>query len=60
MEDEMKTNQRPSGMVELTESETDGVAGGAGHHYGQRAKELGVPAWSINGGKAADAPGHNK
>ena len=46
--------------TQLTESETDHVAGGAGHAYGKLAKELDVPAWSINGGKAADAPGHNK
>jgi hypothetical protein len=56
----MKTNQSPAGMVELTESETDHVAGGAGRHYGQIAKELGVSAWSINAGNAANAPGHNK
>jgi hypothetical protein len=54
-------NQKATAPVELTESETDNVAGGDnGHHYGQRAKELDVPAWSINSGKAADAPGHNK
>jgi hypothetical protein len=57
-EDEMKTNQRP--MVELTETETNQVAGGAGRHYGQLAKQQGVPAWSINSGNAANAPGHNK
>jgi hypothetical protein len=54
-------NQKATGLVEMTEFETDQVAGGDnGHHYGQIAKELGEPAWSINGGKAADAPGHNK
>jgi hypothetical protein len=46
--------------IELIEFETDRVAGGAGNHYGQLAREQGVPAWSINSGKADDAPGHNK
>ena len=41
----------------LTEIETNQVAGGNnGNHYGQ----IEVPAWSINGGKADQAPGHNK
>jgi hypothetical protein len=53
-------SQKPTGPTELTKTETDQVAGGDGNHYGQLAKEQGVPAWSINSGKAADAPGHNK
>jgi hypothetical protein len=44
----------------LTETETDRVAGGAGNHFGQEAKDLGVHPWELQGfkGKAADAPGH--
>ena len=55
----MAENQKATAPVELTESETDNVAGGNnGNHwaYGQIA----TPAWSVNGGKAADAPGHTK
>jgi hypothetical protein len=56
----MQTQEKTE-PVELTGSETDQVAGGDnGRHYGQIAKEQGVPAWSINAGKADDAPGHNK
>ena len=59
-------NQKATAPVDLTEAETDRVAGGDngnhfgqlkngddGYHFGQTAKELGVPAWSLN-------PGHNK
>jgi hypothetical protein len=51
-EQEKKAKKEP---VLLTETETNHVAGGNnGHHYGQ----IEHPAWPINGGKAADAPGH--
>jgi hypothetical protein len=57
----MSENQRATGLVELTEAETDRVAGGDnGDHFGQTAKEFDVPAWSLNPGKADGAPGHNK
>ena len=48
-------------MNELTETETDHVAGGDnGNHFGQEAKEMGVPAWTLNNGNAKNAPGHLK
>jgi hypothetical protein len=53
----MSENQKATGPVELTEAETDRVAGGDnGKHnaYGHDA----TPAWSVNGGKADEAPGH--
>jgi hypothetical protein len=66
-------NQTATSLVELTEAEAARVSGGDngnhfgqdkngndGWHVGQNAKEGGVPAWSINPGKADDAPGHNK
>jgi len=66
-------NQKATGLVEMTEAETDRVAGGDngkhlgelkngddGNHFGQTAKGSGVPAWTLNDGKAADAPGHTK
>jgi hypothetical protein len=56
-----KENQKATDLVELTEVETDRVAGGDnGRHIGQLAKAGDVPAWLINPGKADEAPGHNK
>jgi hypothetical protein len=44
----------------LTEAETDRVAGGDnGNHWGQKAKDEGVPAWFINSGEGK-ALGHGK
>jgi len=50
--------QEKKAPILLTETETDHVAGGAGNHFGQKAKQLDVPAWTINNGKADQAPGH--
>jgi len=54
-------NQKATAPAELTESETKRVGGGDnGNHWGQIARKEDVPAWSINSGNAANAPGHNK
>jgi hypothetical protein len=47
----------------LSETETDHVAGGAGNHFGQLAKEQNVRPWALpdfKGKGPDDAPGHNK
>ena len=59
-------NQKATGLVAMTEAETDRVAGGDngnhfgllkngddGNHFGQTAKGSDVPAWTLN-------PGHKK
>jgi hypothetical protein len=52
-----KQEKAKTAPILLTETETNHVAGGNnGNHYGQ----IEHPAWPINGGKAVDAPGHNK
>jgi hypothetical protein len=53
------TKQEKKTPILLSETETDHVAGGAGHHVGQRAQLLDVPAWTLNPGKAEEAPGHS-
>jgi|SRR5436305_9966837 len=51
--------QEKTAPILLTETETNQVAGGDnGNHFGQIAKDLGVPAWSINNGNAVNAPGY--
>ena len=54
-----KQEKAKNAPILLTETETNHVAGGNnGKHVGQEAKLLDEPAWSINPGKATDAPGH--
>ncbi len=50
--------QEKKALILLTETETDYAAGGAGN--GNAFGHIETPAWSVNDGKATEAPGHNK
>jgi hypothetical protein len=53
MKQEKKAKKAP---ILLTETETDHIAGGDnGNHFGQEAKEMDVPAWTLNNGNAKNA-----
>ncbi len=58
----MRKEDKKAAPILLTDTETNHVAGGVdnGLHIGQLAQEQDVPAWTLNPGKAEQAPGHTK